>query len=284
MSAPLATGIGAFCLLLCGIAFAQPHDHAEHVQHADHDAESGHDAHEAHAPPLTDADRAAAFPDVGDIHPGHDMHRERIVSYLLFDRLELQDADHGRALHWDIKASIGGDFRKLWLRTEGERSSGRTGHGDIELLFGRAIAPWWDLVTGVRHEFAPGAARNWAAVGLLGLAPYRFEVEATAWLGEGGRVAAALEADYELTLTRRIILQPLFTLHWYASEDAARQIGAGLASSAVGLRFRYEIRRNVAPYVGVTYESRRGATAGLVRAAGEPARQLRVVAGIRMWF
>jgi copper resistance protein B len=283
MSAPLATLIGASCLLLSGIAFAQPHDHADHARPADHGAESGHVAQEAYAPPLTDADRAAAFPDVGDTDPRHGMHRDRIVSFLLFDRLELQDTDHGRALHWDLKASVGGDFRKLWVRSEGERSSGRTG-GDVELLFGRAIAPWWDLVAGVRHEFAPGTARNWAAVGLIGLAPYRFEFETTAWFGEGGRVAAALEADYELALTRRIVLQPLFTLHWYASEDTARQIGAGLASSAVGLRFRYEIRRNVAPYVGVTYESRRGATAELVRAAGEQARQLRAVAGIRMWF
>ena len=155
---------------------------------------------------------------------------------------------------------------------------------DLQLLYGHAFAPWWELVVGVRRDFGPGPSRDWAAFGIQGLAPYRLDVEATAYLGESGRTALRLEAEYELLLTNRLVLQPLVQLDLYGKEDPATGTGSGLSEMEAGLRLRYEIRREFAPYVGVAWQRRFGDTADLARAAGEEVEDTRLVAGLRVWF
>ena len=132
--------------------------------------------------------------------------------------------------------------------------------------------------------WSSGPAQSWLAVGIQGLAPYWFEVEATAYLGAGGRTAARLEAKYELLFTNRLVLQPLVELNLYGKTNAERRIGAGLSSFDAGLRVRYEFRREFAPYVGVTWRDTFGDTSRFAEAAGEPTGGLRVVAGLRLWF
>ena len=152
------------------------------------------------------------------------------------------------------------------------------------MLWDRVIARWWDVQAGVRHDFSDGPSRTWAAFGVQGLAPYWFEVEATVYVGDDGRSAARLVGEYELLLTQRWVLQPKIELNLYGKEDAANRIGAGLAKADVGLRLRYEIRREFAPYVGIVWTRHFGETADLAREADEKVSGAQFVAGLRIWF
>ncbi|MCX4220275.1 copper resistance protein B [Pseudomonas sp. MCal1] len=231
-------------------------------------------------PALTDADRAAVFTS----HAGHQVHDSAINTYFLADKLEWQDADDASTLAWDLSGWIGGDIDRLWLRSEGERSNGKTEDAEIQALWGHAISPWWDVVSGVRQDFKPGAPQTWAAFGLQGMALYNFEAEATAFLGENGQSAVRLEGDYDILLTNRLILQPTVELNVYGKNDPQRGIGSGLSNPEVGLRLRYEIRREFAPYIGVTWNRSYGNTADYAREEGEDRSEARLVLGVRLWF
>ena len=152
------------------------------------------------------------------------------------------------------------------------------------MFYGRAFARWWDVVVGLRQDIRPGPAQTWAAFGVQGLAPYGFEVEATAYISDGGQTAARLEAEYELLLTNRLVLQPLVEVNVYGKSNAERGIGAGLGSADAELRVRYEFRREFAPYVGLAWKQRFGQTADFAPAAGATAAGFRFVAGLRLWF
>ncbi len=230
-------------------------------------------------PPITDADREAAKPPAH----GHD-HGGGVFSYLLLDRLEVWDADPGTGQAWEAQGWVGTDRHKLWLRSEGERVDSHTENADVEVLYGRPIARWWDVLAGVRHDIAPGRDRNFAAIGVTGMAPYKFEVEATAYLGAAGQTAARFSAEYALLLTNRLILQPKIEADWHGKADVSRGIGSGLGKVETGLRLRYEFTRRFAPYVGIAHERSFGDTAALMRDEGESTRDTRVVAGIRIWF
>ncbi|AMN82158.1 copper resistance protein B [Pseudomonas azotoformans] len=231
-------------------------------------------------PVLTDADRAAVYNAPG----GHVVHDSGIHSLLLINQLEWQGGEGDGALNWDIKGWVGGDIDRLWLRSEGERSAGRTESAEVQALWGHAISPWWDLVGGVRQDFIPGDGQTWAAFGAQGMALYNFEAEATVFVGEAGRTAARLEGDYDILLTNRLILQPTAELNFYGRNDPQRGVGSGLSDSELGLRLRYEVRREFAPYVGVTWNRSYGQTAQYARDEGEDTRQLRWVVGVRLWF
>jgi copper resistance protein B len=152
------------------------------------------------------------------------------------------------------------------------------------VLYGRAIARWWDVVAGVRQDMRPGPARTWAAVGIQGLAPYWFEVEATAYVGAGGRTHFRFETEYELLLTNRLILQPLLEIEIYGKSDPERDIGAGLSTADTGLRVRYEFRREFAPYIGMTWNRVFFGTADAAKAAADTVAGTRLTAGFRFWL
>jgi copper resistance protein B len=231
-------------------------------------------------PEVTDADRAAAAPPPSD-HPAHD---NTIQTFTLFNRLEGWNADQGTGLTWEGRNWIGTDLDRLWLRSEGERVDGRTESADLEVLYGRSVARWWDVVAGVRHDFKPGASQDFAAIGVVGLAPYKFEAEATAYVGESGQTAARFEVEYETLLSGRLILQPLVEVNLYGQDDARRGLGSGLSTIEAGLRLRYEFTRRFAPYVGVVRERAFGRTADFRRDEGEDIDDTRFVAGLRIWF
>jgi copper resistance protein B len=231
-------------------------------------------------PPVTDEDRAAAFPQ--DLH-GHAVH-DRGVNYLvLFDQLEWQGTGSGGA-NVENTTWIGGDINRFWFRGEVESEDGELESASLDGLWGHSFTRWWDVVAGVRQDFRPGDPQTWAAFGIQGLAPQWFEVQATGYLGAGGQTQAHLEAEYELLVTNRLILQPLLELEMYGKDDPERGIGAGLSSLEAGLRLRYEIRRELAPYVGVTWDRRLFGTGDYARAAGEEAGRVRFAVGLRTWF
>ena len=151
-------------------------------------------------------------------------------------------------------------------------------------MYGRAIARWWDVVAGVRQDVRPGSPQTWAAVGLQGLAPYWFDVEATGYVGASGRTQLRLEVDYELLVTNRLVLQPLVELDVFGKADPDRRVGAGLSTAEAGVRLRYEIRRELAPYLGFTWQQKFGETGDFARADGHDVRSLRLATGLRWWF
>lgn len=292
--APLRFACAVALLTGTGVpAFAQHHDHAQHAPPAERaveqDEHAQHGAHDhaamsvSHAPVpvITAEDLKVAFPDI-DHHAME--HAPAFNSKVTFNRLEVWDADEGTGQAWEGSAWFGTDTDRLWLRSEGGRVGGHTESADLEVLYGRSVSPWWDVVAGVKQDFKPGDARTWAAVGVQGMAPYRFEVSATAYVGEGGQVAANVEAEYTLRITNRLILQPLVEVDLAARDDIDYGIASGFTGIETGLRLRYEVTRRFAPYVGVVHERALGGTADLKRSAGESTRDTRVVAGVRIWF
>ncbi|WP_456362892.1 copper resistance protein B [Xanthomonas arboricola] len=214
----------------------------------------------------------------------HAMHAPGINHYVLLDRLEAFDTTRGSGQDWEARAWIGGDIDRLWLRSEGERQDGRTQAASVEAFYGHAISPWWDLLVGARQDIGAGEHRNWAAFGVQGLAPYKFETEATLYVGSGSRAALRLEGEYEVLLTNRLILQPRVEADIALTDDDRRGVGSGLEQVEVGLRLRYEITRRFAPYVGWVHSRSFGDTARRAAIDDEPARDSRFVAGLRIWF
>lgn len=259
-------------------------DHASmgHQAGANQDLPATAEPHEP-IPVVTPADRAAAFQDLDE----HLMHGESIHSYWALDRLEVWDADEdGTGVAWEAMGWVGSDLNRLWLRSEGERVGGSTESADVEVLYGRAIARWWDAVAGVRHDlgFGGGPSRSYAALGVIGLAPYMFEVSATAYLGESGQVGIGAEAEYEMLFTNRLIGQWLVEGEAWSKDDPEVGIGSGLSTVEAGFRLRYEFHRQFAPYVGVVWERAYGGTADQRRAQSGDIDDTRIVAGVRIWF
>jgi copper resistance protein B len=230
--------------------------------------------------PLTDADRRAVYRG-GALH---DMGDTELHSYFVFDQLEWQRRAAGGALNWNGNGWIGGDLDRLWLRTEGSRVGSRLEDAEIQALWGHSITPWWDLVAGVRHDFGPSAAQTWLAFGIQGLALYNFESEVTAFVGQRGQASLRVEGRYDLLITNRLILQPSLEANLFAKNDAARGQGAGLGDTSLGLRLRYEVDRQFAPYLGISWDRSYGNSARMVVREGGRRSELSVLAGVRVWF
>lgn len=275
-----ASLLAVFVSLFPGMSNGQTSAAAMEQEHHDHQAQQEASDLPPGIPPITDEDRAAAFPDVD----GHTVHDNAVNYFVLFDQFEWQNGGGDSAFSWDNKGWIGRDRDRFWFRTEGESDGEGLADAEAHFFYGRAIARWWDLVAGVRQDFRPGPGRTWAAVGIQGLAPYWFEVEATAYVGESGRTQFRFEAEYELLLTNRLILQPLVETDIYGKSDPERGIGAGLSTLDAGLRLRYEFRREIAPYVGVQWGWKFSETADFAEAAGESTSGARLLLGMRLWF
>ena len=213
--------------------------------------------------------------------------------YLLIDQLEYTTTRYtgGRkgdeALRFNTAGWIGGDYNRLWVYTEGTKpNNGKLEDVDVQLLYGRLIAPFWDLQAGLRYAKprpdAPGL--HYAVFGVQGLAPYRFETQAALLVSERGDVSARAELEYDLLLTQRWVLQPRFSTNVALHEVKEQGIGRGLNDTAIGLRLRYEIVREFAPYAGVSWQKRYGATARFARERGKDAGGWSLVAGVRAWF
>lgn len=214
------------------------------------------------------------------------MHEAEVLAKVMLDRLERRDADPQALTFWEAQAWLGGDIHKLWLKSEGQAVKGDTEEASLEGYYSRAVAPYWDLQLGARHDFALHGepARNWLGIGFKGLAPYKFEVDATLFAGREGRTALITKAEYDLLVTQRLVLMPELEAALYGKADEERGLGRGLAHLDLGLRLRYELRREFAPYVGVTWAGKYGDTADLARAHQLPVRDTQWLIGVRAWW
>jgi copper resistance protein B len=210
-----------------------------------------------------------------------DMDDSSRVGQILVDQWELRGDGDQRAGVWELQGWYGDDYDKLGLRSEGEWPSAGAASGRVELLAERIISRWWSLQGGARCDVGAGPGKGWAALGVQGLAPYWIDVEATAYLGSAGGVAGRLKAQTDLRVTQRLIVQPALELNAYSRPDRPRQQVAGLAAIDAGMRLRYEIRRELAPYLGVAWARGAAATAPS-RDLGDSTGGWQWLAGIRL--
>ncbi len=213
-------------------------------------------------------------------------------SLALFDLLEYRANSAGsNTLAWDFVGWFGGDYQRLWVKSEGslDLSAGHRGAGDLQLLYGRLITSFWDLQLGVRAKQNLGSGlhdntRTYAVIGLQGLAPGNFEVEPAIYISDRGEVSAELTVSADLYLTQRLILQPRFQGEVSVQGDDRFGAGTGVTETDIGLRLRYEIRREIAPYIGVSWSKQYGETARIARQQGEISDTVALVVGLRLWW
>lgn len=204
---------------------------------------------------------------------------------LMVDRLEARIRDGKDAFLWDADAWYGGDIDKLWVKTEGEGTfDEKVEDAEVQALWSRAITPWFDLQAGLRYDFRPEPERGHAVVGIQGLTPYLFELDAAAFVSNEGDVTARIEGEYELMITQRLVLQPRAEINLAAQDVGEIGIGAGVTDVELGARLRYEFAREFAPYVGVEWERLLGETADMARDEGEEVDSVYFVVGLRAWF
>ena len=208
----------------------------------------------------------------------------RRLASLRVDNLEVVRTRGNTFVPYDLEAWYGRTYDRAVLKAEGDIDGGELAEARTELLWGHAFAAFWDSQLGVRYDSGAGPNREWLAFGVEGLAPYWFEIEATAYLGESGRSALRLDASYDLLLTQKLVLQPRIEANIYGKRDVERGLGSGLSDVSAALRVRYEIRRELAPYFGIEWVRKYGETEDLARAAGDDPNDARLVAGLRFWF
>lgn len=202
----------------------------------------------------------------------------------MVDKLEWRNGDHDSQYAWDVKGWYGGDFHKAWFEAEGQRVDDVTDESQLEAGWERIVSAWWSVRAGLRHDDGEGPSRDWLGAGFVGIAPGFIDTEASVYLGEEGRSAARFKFERDFLFTQRLVLQPELELSAYGKDDAENLIGAGLSGLEFGLRLRYEIRREFAPYLGVSWAGHFGETADLRRAAGMDADEFTWLAGIRAWL
>ncbi|MDE2561546.1 MAG: copper resistance protein B [Sphingomonadales bacterium] len=207
------------------------------------------------------------------------------TTLVMLDRLEAQTGKGGDGWAWEGGLRTGGDIDKLWLKTEGEGGiGGGVEDAEAQALWSHAIGPWFDLQAGVRHQFLTGPDRTQLAVGVEGLAPYMFDVSAAAFVSSQGEFTARISVAVDQRLTQRLILQPRIEANLSAQDVPAIGLGSGVTSLRPGLRLRYEIRREFAPYVGVEWQKQFGRTASMTRGSGGNADRIIALVGLRVWF
>ena len=209
---------------------------------------------------------------------------EHNFGLLLMDRLEWVHTSDTTATAYDMQAWYGRDYDRAVLKAEGDVDSGRVLDARTELLWGHSVAAFWDTQIGARFDSGVEPDHGWLAFGVQGLAPYWFEIDAAAYVSNAGHSALRVSADYELLLTQKLILQPRIEANFYGKGDPMRALGAGLSDLTAGIRLRYEIRREFAPYIGTEWAGKYGGTADYARRAGDTTDEARFVAGLRFWF
>jgi copper resistance protein B len=207
------------------------------------------------------------------------------VAMLILNLAEYQVRSQRDGYRWDGEAWFGSDINRVVLKSEGEGAVGKSvDDAELQLVYSRAISPYIDLQGGVRYDFEPNPSRTYGTIGFEGLAPYWFEVEGALFLSDRADLLARLEGYYDQPITQRLILQPRAEFNFAAQDVRKNEIGSGLSDVELGLRLRYEIRREFGPYLGVSWQRKIGDTAKFARRDGERVSSTSFVLGVRTWF
>lgn len=215
-----------------------------------------------------------------------DQHDPVIFHQLLIEEAEYRHTDDGEeSFNWDADGWIGSDFNKFRLKAEGEFSldDDDVEEAELQALYSRNIGDFFDAIIGVRHDVEP-ESEWYGVVGLSGTAPYRIEVDTALFIDDDADVSARVEAEYEILITQKLVLQPALETNLAFGEFGGSGIGLAFDDVELGLRLRYEIIRELAPYVGINWERALGDNADDLEDAGEEVDSFAGVAGIRFWF
>lgn len=207
-----------------------------------------------------------------------DMNDDPLVTMFLMDRFEVLDNDENTRV-WEGSFRIGYDINKLYLYSDGEATSDGLEKSQNELVYSRAIAPFWDIQVGVVYDKNEEDSQTWGEIAISGLAPYYFETRAALLVNDEGNIGLRLDAEYEALLTQKLILTPSLEADLYTKDDPKMLLGSGLSSIEAGLRLRYEFIREFAPYIGVTWEKTFGNTREY-----DPIDETNFMVGVRFWF
>lgn len=232
---------------------------------------------------LSTAARAQSPAPQPDVHDRPHMLDQSVYFHGIFNQLEGRFGQTS-SFRWSGESWVGTDENKIWLRTEGRVEGGQVDDGIQELFYAKSISTYFNALVGARYDLDSQPGRGWGAIGIEGLAPQFFRVGVTGYISGDGHLGAKLEGSYDILFTQRLILQPQFEMNFYTKDDPTRGIGAGLSELDVGLRLRYEITRQIAPYIGVTYLGKFGNTANYVLQSGGNPNEVRFVTGVRAWF
>ncbi|MCK4866215.1 MAG: copper resistance protein B [Gammaproteobacteria bacterium] len=211
------------------------------------------------------------------------MEDDPLVTKVMIDQLETRIVDGDDPLVLEAQAWIGYDLNKFVIKADIEQVKSDTEELELQALYSRAVDPYWDFQIGVRQDQKP-MERNWLAIGFQGLAPYWFEIDTALFIGESEQVGFRFSAEYEWMITQRWVLSPEIEFNIHAKDDEVVGTGSGLSDSQIGLRLRYEIKREFAPYIGINWNNKYGNTATFARNEGEEVSSTQIVAGVRAWF
>lgn len=265
---PVKTAFAALALCLAATAAAQPEPHGK----------AGLDSVVPNGPTDPNSGAPLDWPKA--------IHDQKIYRFFLVDRLEYGDVDGVNNYLWDAQGWIGGDYNKLWFKTEGEGplQGGSPESTEFQALYSRTLTPFWSAQAGLRYDVNPNPDRGFVVVGLQGLAPFWFETDTSLFVSEDGDISFRGEFEYELLLTQRLILQPRAEVNLSFQDTPEYGLGQGLNNTEMGIRLRYELRREFAPYIGVRWEQAYGETKRIARAEGEETSTTALVVGIRAWY
>ncbi|BAQ62378.1 Copper resistance protein B [Geminocystis sp. NIES-3708] len=219
---------------------------------------------------------------------GEPIHDNLIYHKILFDQLEYQVNDSQNIFNWDVTGWVGGDYQKFVFKTEGDVSfDDGNGEAELQLLYSKQISPYFDFQAGLRYDQLygdKGNSRGFAVIGVEGLAPYFFEIDSALFISHQGDISARFKAEYELLLSQRLVLQPKIETNLAIQKVEEFGIGSGINNLELGLRLRYEITREFAPYIGVSWNKLFGNTAKFAEEEGESSDDLKFVTGVRLMF
>ncbi|MEJ2141452.1 MAG: copper resistance protein B [Gammaproteobacteria bacterium] len=207
-----------------------------------------------------------------------------IVTRLMIDQFEKRYMDDEKPVVFEGDISIGKDLNKFKLKFDIEQVDGETHERELQALYSRAVHPYWDFQVGVRQDQKTDPKREWLVLGFEGVAPYWFEMDTALFINEDDQVNLRVNAEYEWMITQKWVLSPEIEANFYSKNDQVEGIGSGLSDSQIGLRLRYEIKREFAPYIGINWTKKYGDTADYAEADGEDTSDTHFVAGIRAWF
>lgn len=215
---------------------------------------------------------------------------DQIMGFFLFDQFEYRLNEGEDTFTWEAQGWLGNDYNKLWFKTEGDQrlSGDNGGEAEVQLLYSRLISPFFHFQAGGRfdQEYGDGPDPNrfFGVIGFQGLVPYRFDVQPALFISEDGDISARLEAEYDVLITQRLILQPRLEVNVAIQEVQEFGVGEGFNDIELDLRLRYELKRKFAPYIGISWTRLLGDTADFARDEGSEVDNLAFVTGIRMWF
>jgi len=197
---------------------------------------------------------------------------------------EIEVHNESNSKSWNLNAWVGKDLNKFWIKTEGEITNGETEESELQLLYSKAISPFWDMQFGIRKDFKPKPSRTWGVITAKGIAPYLLETDASLFVGNSGQLAIRLDTEYEYMLTQKLVLSPEIEVNIHSKDDEIVGTGKGVSDINAGIRLSYEVTREFAPYLGFNWGKKYGNTANFSINEGEDIEESQLTTGIHFWF